>query len=371
MVIRARNLGIPFIGETGQWNAITDVAGVAVGHVTLIKGEGELIRGKGPIRTGVSAILPRGKTFGPCFGAWYALNGNGELTGTTWIEESGFIETPIMLTNTHSVGVVHDAMVKWQLQNNFYASLSAGDFWSLPVVGETYDGVLNDINGFHVTTEHAHQALNIARSGPVEEGSVGGGTGMITHDFKGGVGTSSRRIIMDGGLQYTVGVYVQANYGKREHLTIAGVPVGRELVDQMPEYYKHTRQETGSIIVIVATDAPLLPHQLKRLAARVPIGLSKVGGHGANSSGDIFLAFSTANQNAFSRTGSEQVIMLSNDLINGLFDGVVFATEEAIINAMIAADTMTGINDETVYRLPHQELQAILKKYNRLRINYL
>jgi len=369
MVIRARDLGVPFKGETGQWNAITDVDGVAVGHVTLIKGEGTLVRGQGPIRTGVSAILPRGKAFGPCFCGWYALNGNGELTGTTWIEESGFIETPIMLTNTHSLGVVHDAMIKWQLKNNFYSSLKAGDFWSLPVVGETYDGVLNDINGFHVTTEHAHQALDKACSGLVTEGSVGGGTGMITHDFKGGVGTSSRRTTLSDGSQYTVGVYVQSNYGKREHLTIAGVPVGAELVDQMPSYnHESVLDETGSIIVIVATDAPLLPHQLKRLAARVPIGLSKVGGHGSNSSGDIFLAFSTANKNAFNRTGNEQVTMLPNDLMNKLFDGVVFATEEAIINAMVAADTMIGINDETVYRLPHQELQSVLKKYKRLEI---
>jgi D-aminopeptidase len=367
VVIRARDLGIPFKGETGSWNAITDVAGVEVGHVTLISGEGPLIRGKGPVRTGVSAILPRGKQFRPCFCAWYALNGNGELTGTAWIEESGCMTTPIMLTNTHSVGIVHDAVIDWKLHNKFYPQSKDDSFWSLPVVGETFDGVLNDINGFHVTAQHAHQALNNARSGPVEEGSVGGGTGMITHDFKGGVGTSSRRIVLGEKLEYSVGVYVQSNYGIREHLTIAGVPVGAELTDQMPSYNKNgTRDETGSIIVVVATDAPLLPHQLKRMAARVPAGLSKVGGHGANSSGDIFLAFSTANENAFNPTAIENVNMLPNEFMNRLFDGVVFATEEAIINAMVAAQTMTGIDGKTVYRLPHSRLQKVLKKYNRL-----
>jgi D-aminopeptidase len=367
VTIRARDLGIPFKGETGPWNAITDVAGVAVGHLTLNLGKGALIRGKGPVRTGVSTILPRGRQFGPCFSAWYTLNGNGELTGTTWIEESGFLETPIMLTNTHSVGVVRDAVIQWQLKNNHYLALKDDDFWSLPVVGETYDGLLNDINGFHVTGHHTFQALDAAKSGPVEEGSVGGGTGMVTHEFKGGVGTSSRCVKLGEGSAYTVGVYVQSNYGIREHLTIAGVPVGLELTDQMPSYHKQkTRDEMGSIIVIVATDAPLLPHQLKRIAARVPGGLSKVGGHGANTSGDIFLAFSTANKTAFNRKNNEQVTMLPNDLMSKLFDGVVFATEEAIVNAMVAAETMTGINGETVYRLPHQDLQAVLKKYNRL-----
>lgn len=369
MTIRARDLGIPFKGETGPWNAITDVTGVAVGHLTLKTGEGPLLRGQGPVRTGVSAILPRGRQFAPCFSAWYALNGNGELTGTTWIEESGFLETPIMLTNTHSVGVVRDAVIKWQLKNDHYLALKHEDFWSLPVVGETYDGVLNDINGFHVTQDHTFQALDKAKSGPVEEGSVGGGTGMITHDYKGGVGTSSRSVLLGNGSKYNVGVYVQSNYGIRQHLTIAGVPVGLELTDQMPSYYnQEPRDETGSIIVIVATDAPLLPHQLKRMAARVPGGLSRVGGHGANTSGDIFLAFSTANKNAFNRKTSQQVTMLPNDLISKLFDGVVFATEEAIVNAMVAADTMTGINGETVYRLPHSVLQAVLKKYNRLEL---
>ncbi|MFT7587500.1 MAG: D-aminopeptidase, partial [Cellvibrionaceae bacterium] len=290
-MIRARDLNIPFEGEPGKQNAITDVAGVTVGHVTLIEGEGELEVGKGPVRTGVTAILPRGLSADPVFAGTYSLNGNGELTGTIWIEESGFLEGPIMITNTHSVGIVRDAVVAWLVERNKVNPLPGGIFWSLPVVGETYDGGLNDINGFHVKAEHAFKALDGAASGPVGEGAVGGGTGMVCHEFKGGIGTSSRVVKMEEG-EFTVGVLVQANYGVRKNLMVGGAPVGRELADFMPEYNESPGvpksqtydQETGSIIVVVATDAPVLPHQLKRLARRVPIGIGRVGGMGGNGS---------------------------------------------------------------------------------------
>lgn len=363
---RARELGIPFDGRPGPLNAITDVEGVWVGHTTLIEGHGRLVVGKGPVRTGVTAVLPRGKTFDPCFAAWYALNGNGEMTGTTWIEESGFLETPILITNTHSVGVVRDAAVAWQIENHYYNALHDRHFWITPVVAETYDGLLNDINGFHVKPEHVFTVLNSAAGGPVVEGSVGGGTGMVTHGFKGGIGSSSRVIIL-GEAVYTVGVLVQSNFGSRPNLAIAGVPVGREIEELQPTLESSPAPESGSIIVIVATDAPLLPHQLKRLAARVPAGLSKVGGHGANSSGDIFLAFSTANPGAFSRNIHTHITLLPNDLLSPLFDGVVFAVEEAIINALVTAETMTGIDDTTVQALPHEQVQSILARYGRLK----
>ena len=364
-IIRARDLGIPFDGVPGVFNSITDVEGVTVGQVTLIGGGGTLEVGKGPVRTGVSAILPRGKSADPVFAGWYALNGNGEMTGTTWIEESGFLEGPVMITNTHSVGVVRDAVVEWQFRNElFNASPDLPDlFWSLPVVAETYDGDLNDINGFHITKEHAFEALNIARSGPVEEGNVGGGTGMSCHQFKGGIGTASRKLKKtDGG--YTLGVLVQANYGIRETLTIAGVPVGREITDLMPVDHPGDR-ELGSIIVIVATDAPLLPHQLNRIARRVPMGIAKVGGYGGNGSGDIFLAFSTANPNAAAHVPLSKVEMLSNEQNSPLFLATVQATEEAIVNAMVAAQTMSGVNGNIRHALPHDRLISIMKKYNR------
>ncbi|MFX1537007.1 MAG: P1 family peptidase, partial [Promethearchaeota archaeon] len=295
--IRARDLGVPLDGNPGQFNAITDVKGVEVGHTTIIKGKGKLDIGKGPIRTGVTAILPRGKggllTNNAVYAAWYSLNGNGEMTGTTWIEESGFLEGPVMITNTHSVGVVRDAVIKWLVHSK--AKDGKEIFWSLPVVAETYDGYLNDINGFHIKEEHVFNALDNASSGNVQEGNVGGGTGMICHGFKGGIGTSSRVIPLGAG-NYTVGVLVQANYGYRHLLTIAGVPIGKEIQNLKPIKKTHTK-ETGSIIVVVATDAPLLPYQLKRLAKRVPIGIGRVGGFGGNSSGDIFISFSTANPN--------------------------------------------------------------------------
>lgn len=357
---RARDLGIPFDGTPGRYNAITDVVGVEVGLTTLISGKGALTVGKGPVRTGVTAIFPLGKDLSnQVFAAWFTLNGNGEMTGTTWLEESGFLEGPVMITNTHSVGVVHDAVIAWQMKRMGKKFPS----WSLPVVAETWDGELNDINGFHVKPEHVFQALDGAKSGPVPEGNVGGGTGMIVHEFKGGTGTSSRRAEIHKAT-YTVGVLVQANYGVRSQLTIAGVPVGREIQDLMPQVREG---DGGSIIVVIATDAPLLPHQLKRIAERASLGVGKTGGIGGNGSGDIFIAFSTANPGAHSSSSLANLEMLPNDWINPLFAATVEATEEAVINAMIAAETMEGVDGHTVYAIPHERLKSILKKYNRLK----
>ncbi len=364
---RARHLGIPFDGEPGPFNAITDVEGVEVGHTTIVSGRGRLEVGRGPVRTGVTAILPRGKRYDPTFAGWFSLNGNGEMTGTTWLEESGFLEGPVMITNTHSVGVVHDAVIEWAYMNGLYEPLSSGASWSLPVVAETYDGHLNDINGFHVKKIHAFEALNSVAPGFVREGNVGGGTGMMCHQFKGGIGTSSRKL-EEGPRRYTLGVLVQANYGLRENLTISGVPVGREIPDLTPVFNEkgsNSGGDGGSIIVIVATDAPLIPHQLKRLARRVPLGISKVGGIGSNGSGDIFIAFSTANPGAARRNEVSELKVLPNDLMNTLFQATVQATEEAIVNALVAADTMKGINDNTVYAIPHDRLREALRKYNR------
>ncbi len=356
---RARDLGVPFDGTPGPLNAITDVAGVEVGHTTLISGEGKLQVGVGPVRTGVTAILPRGRqNSDPVFGAWFSLNGNGEMTGTTWLEESGFLEGPVMITNTHSVGVVRDAVVAYRVKLG--RKDTEGFWWSLPVVAETWDGYLNDINGFHVKPEHAFEALDSARSGPVAEGNVGGGTGMICHEFKGGIGTASRKLSEKAG-GYTVGVLVQCNYGLRGQLRIAGAPVGREIRDQL--VYS---DETGSIIVVVATDAPLLPHQLKRLARRVSLGLARNGSISGNGSGDIFLAFSTANPGAAEAKGTRSLTMLANDRMGPLFAATVEATEEAIVNALVAAETMTGVDGRTVLALPHDRLREILRKYNRL-----
>ena len=364
---RARDLGIPFDGKPGTLNAITDVMGIEVGHSTIISGSGKNIRGKGPVRTGVTAIFPRGKANNPVFANWYSLNGNGEMTGTTWITESGYLETPITITNTNSVGVVRDAVLKWFVKHNWYKE----DWWYIyPVVAETYDGFLNDIYGFHVKEEHVFEALNGAKTGPVEEGNVGGGTGMRTLGFKGGIGTSSR-LVEIGDSTYTIGVLVQSNFGSKENLTIAGVPVGKELKDFTNSEFKGPPQSRmqdgdGSIIVVVATDAPLLPFQLKRIAQRVPLGIGIVGGRGSNGSGDIFIAFSTANPETFSRTDNTQATILPNDRITPLFEGTVQAVEEAIINAMIAAETMEGVNGNKTYALPHDKLIEILKKYNRM-----
>ena len=355
---RARSLGVPFDGTPGPLNAITDVAGVEVGHATIIAGQGKLVVGQGPVRTGVTAVFPRGKTNGdPVFGGWFTLNGNGEMTGTTWLEESGFLAGPILITNTYSVGVVRDAVIEWLVKKGF-------DFdWSLPVVAETWDGALNDINGFHVTKQHAFQALDSARGGPVAEGNVGGGTGMICNQFKGGIGTASRRLTAERG-GYTVGVLVQCNYGLRARLSIAGVPVGQEIPDLLP-----TRDtlatERGSIIIVIATDAPLLPHQLKRIAKRAA-DVGRLGGTGGNTSGDIFIAFSTANPGAAKPEGTVTVTALPNERITPLFEATIQATEEAIVNAMVAAETMTGANGFRVYALPHERLRAALRKYNRL-----
>jgi len=361
---RARDLGVPFDGTPGPYNAITDVEGVTVGHSTIVTGEGRLVVGKGPVRTGVTAILPRGRDYDPVFAGWSCLNGNGEMTGTTWVEESGFLEGPVMITNTHSVGVVHDAVIEWMNQQKAKDPSITAQSWSLPVVAETYDGRLNDINGFHVKRRHAFEALEAAATGPVEEGNVGGGTGMVCHQFKGGIGTASRRLTDEEG-GYTVGVLVQANYGSRELLTVAGVPVGREIPDLMP-VISEAKGGGGSIIVVVATDAPLLPHQLKRLARRAPLGISKVGGIGSDGSGDIFIAFSTANPGAHGKMKVSGLRMLSNDRNSPLFLATVQATEEAVVNALVAAETMTGINGNTVYAIPHDRLVEALRKYNRL-----
>jgi L-aminopeptidase/D-esterase-like protein len=374
---RARDLGIRLDGTTGPLNGITDVTGVEIGVVTLISGDGKLEVGKGPVRTGVTAILPRGKqSDAPVYAAWFTLNGNGEMTGTTWVEESGFLGGPVMITNTHSVGIVHDAVIEWVVRQGREFD------WSLPVVAETWDGGLNDINGFHVKREHALAAIDQARGGPVPEGNVGGGTGMVCHQFKGGTGTSSRRIsVLDR--DYTVGVLVQCNYGGRPRLAVAGVPVGREIPDLLPCFARlpdgswtgsprcesgqgEDRGDTGSIIVVVATDVPLLPHQLKRVVKRAALGIGRMGGIGGDSSGDIFIAFSTANPGADAADQVVTVQAIPNERINPVFEATIDATAEAILNALLAAETMTGANGRRVHALPHDRLVAALRKYGRV-----
>jgi L-aminopeptidase/D-esterase-like protein len=374
---RARDLGIPLEGMPGPLNAITDVAGVEVGLVTLISGEGRLEVGKGPVRTGVTAVLPRGKSSDQAvYAAWFTLNGNGEMTGTTWVEESGFLGGPVMITNTHSVGIVHDAVIEWVVRQGKEFD------WSLPVVAETWDGGLNDINGFHVKREHALAALDGARGGAVPEGNVGGGTGMVCHQFKGGTGTSSRRVtVLDR--SYTVGVLVQCNYGGRPRLAVAGAPVGLEIADLLPCHSRlpdggyagerrceagqgEDRGDAGSIIVVVATDVPLLPHQLKRVVKRAALGIGRMGGIGGDSSGDIFIAFSTANPDASAADRVATVEAIPNERINPVFEATIDATAEAILNAMLAAETMTGANGLRVHALPHDRLLAALRKYGRL-----
>lgn len=366
--VRARDLGIPFDGTPGPLNAITDVAGVTVGHTTLIE---DLDNGRA-VRTGVTAILPRGRASfeKPVFAGGFALNGNGEMTGTIWVEESGMLEGPVMITNTHSVGVVRDAVIQWRV--NLGGADDSGYWWSLPVVAETWDGYLNDINGFHVRPEHAYTALDGAVSGPVAEGGVGGGTGMICHEFKGGIGTASRVVTGSDG-RFTLGVLVQANYGVRDLLRIAGVPVGQYLREQLvytdPALALSGHPppgETGSIIIVVATDAPLLPHQLKRIARRASMGIARNGSIASNGSGDIFIAFSTANANAGQAGPATRVTMMSNDNMSGLFQATVEATEEAVINAMVAAREMTGDRGHLVKALPHAELREVLQRYGRL-----
>ena len=357
MAKRIRDLGISLPGIPGPNNAITDVDGVAVGHHNIVRGHGKLIVGEGPVRTGVTVVLPRVEDWAPVFAGGFSLNGAGELTGMHWVEESGTLDGPICITNTHSIGAVHEAAIRWmnlhQPENDM--------FFSLPVIGETYDGYLNDINGFHVRAEHVFKAFDNAQGGAVTEGNVGGGTGMMCHRFKGGIGTASRRVVINDD-EFTLGVLVQANYGVRDTLTVAGVPVGREITDLLPDM---NDQETGSIIVVVACDAPLLPHQLKRVARRVPMGIAKVGGYAGNYSGDIFIAFSTASSiMPTNRIATLQ--MLPNQGMDPLLEATVQATEESILNALAAAETMTGIDDNTIYQLPQDRLLSIMKKYNRL-----
>lgn len=353
---RARALGIPFEGTPGPLDAITDVAGVEVGQVTLVSGEGPLKVGQGPVRTGVTAVHPRGRASNdPVFAGTFALNGNGEMTGLAWLQESGFLEGPVLITNTHSVGVVRDAVIGWQNRRG-----PGAQAWGLPVVAETWDGYLNDINGFHVQPQHVFEALDGARGGPVAEGAVGGGTGMVCFEFKCGTGTASR-VAGVGPASYTVGVLVQANFGLRRHLLVAGVPVGRELTDGT-----FRDQEAGSIIIVVATDAPLLPHQLDRLARRAALGLARTGSVAMNGSGDIFVAFSTANPGAQSAKAAVPVQALPNDLMNPLITATVQATEEAVINALVAGETMTGIDGHKVLGIPHERLREVLRKYGRL-----
>lgn len=385
---RGRDLGIPFPGRTGPYNSITDVPGVAVGHVTLIDGEGKLVPGKGPIRTGVTAILPRPRgNWDPVFAATYNQNGNGDMTGTNWIKESGFLEGPILLTGTHSVGTVRDAAIQWQIRNGRQF------VFTYPVVAETFD-FLNDANGEHVKPSHAFAALDGAKPGPVAEGAVGGGTGMGCNGFKGGIGTSSRVLTVEQG-GYTIGILVQCNYGG--DLRILGVPIRSEINDLrtcttlteplsrpwsvgIPPCVSSRNGSSdnrrssdgehegrGSIIVVVATDAPLLPHQLERIARRVSLGLGRLGSFASNSSGDLFLAFSTANQGAASPDGTPTLVMLPNDRIDPLFQATVDATEEAVVNAMLAAKTMTGADGIRVYGLPGDRVVAALRKYNRMK----
>jgi D-aminopeptidase len=401
---RARDLGIELAGTPGPSNAITDVAGVEVGHVTLISGDGRLVVGQGPVRTGVTAILPRGRG-GPdsVFAGWFSLNGNGEMTGTAWIDEAGMIETPIIITNTHSVGVARDAVIDWLVRERRDA------VFMLPVVAETFDGALNDDRGSHVQPEHVFGALDAAASGPVAEGNVGGGTGMICHGFKGGIGTASR-VTTIADETYTVGVLVQCNYGQRRLLRVAGAPVGEEIPDLLScwagepipsrPWLRGLRrvcaggngddgaaavtgraaaphgagvaddgipEGLGSIIIVIATDAPLLPHQLQRLAKRATLAIGRTGGLGENSSGDLFLAFSTANRAATTSGSVATLRMLPNDLINPVFEAVVQSTEEAILNALLAAETMTGVDDLRLHALPHDRLLDVLRRYGRVR----
>jgi D-aminopeptidase len=359
---RARDLGIPFDGTPGRYNAITDVPGVTVGFETIVR---DLPDNKA-VRSGVTAILPRGSETNnqPVYGGWFSLNGNGEMTGTTWVEESGFIEGPIMITNTHSVGAVHEGTIRWRFENG--AADSSGYWWSLPVIAETWDGYLNDINGFHVRPEHAAAAIESASGGIVQEGNVGGGTAMNCFEYKCGTGTSSR-VVQVAGDTHTVGVLVQANFGRRDNLIVAGVPVGKHLRDEM--VFSSTMPDFagfGSIIIVVGTDAPLLPHQLKRLTRRAALGLSRTGSIASNGSGDIFIAFSTGNEDVNQATSGAGIESVPNEDIVPLFEATVQATEEAIINALVAGRTMTGDRGNTVTAIDHQQLQQVLRQYNRL-----
>lgn len=361
---RARDLGIPFDGKTGIFNAITDVPGVEVGYTTLISGSGKLETGKGPVRTGVTVILPKGKTDGSYPAAWFSLNGDGEMTGLPYVEDYGSGYGPIGITNTYSVGVVRDAIGEWSFKKFTRGQLIDFSF-GLPIVGETWDGMLNDINGFHVKKEHVWEALDKASGGPVKEGNVGGGTGMALYWFKGGNGTASRVFTIDS-VQYILGVFVQANFGGRNELSIAGVPVGKEITEKQPVVHEPKRKD-GSIIVIVATNAPLLPGQLKLVARRVSMGIARTGTYSHEGSGDIFLALSTATPSYNNNYSKETWKVIPKWRIDPVFKATVEATEEAIINALVAAEDMEGINGNTFYGIPHERLKEVMKKYNRLK----
>jgi len=360
---RARDLGVPLEGKTGPLNAIVDVPGIQVGHRTLISGDN--------IRTGVTAVWPRGKQSNdPVFGGFFSQNGNGDMTGTHWLEESGFLDGPVLITNTHSVGVVRDAYLAWLVKNKRGPGTNVfpGGFYTYPIVAETYDGFLNDINGFHVKPDDVAAALDAASEGPVAEGNVGGGTGMVCYGFKGGIGTSSR-VVTVGTANYVVGVLVQCNCGRRSQLRIGGLPVGQEIATTPPPFASlgsPYKEDTGSIIIVLATNAPLLPHQAKRLARRATLGLGRTGSVSGNGSGDIFIAFSNVNPGAAAATSATNVSMLPNDSLDPVFEGAVQATEEAIINAMVGAETMVGVDGHKVEALPHDGLRQVLKKYNRL-----
>jgi len=361
--VRARDLGIPFDGTPGYFNAITDVSGIEVGYTTLISGEGELKVGKGPVRTGVTVILPKGKTAGFYPAAWFSLNGDGEMTGLPYIEDYGMGYGPVGITNTNSVGTVRDAIGAW-----CFRQFSTGDFFDfsfgLPIVGETWDGGLNDINGYHVKPEHVWEALDKAAAGPVAEGNVGGGTGMWLYGFKGGSGTASRRFAIDSTTSYTLGVFVQANFGTREELTIAGVPMGKEITELQP-IQNTGRKKDGSIIVVIATDAPLLPGQLKQVAKRATHGIARTGSISHNGSGDIFLALSTASPEYAADSLLETWRVLPKWQLDAVYKATVEATEEAIINAMIAARDLDGINGNKFFAIPHDRIRELLRKYNR------
>ena len=362
--MRARAIGIPFPGQTGKWNAITDVEGVEVGYETIIEGSGPLVIGEGPVRTGVTAIFPKGKEapLSPVWAGVHSFNGNGVMTGTQWIEDGGYFTSPVVLTNSHGIGMAHHATTKWMFER-YQAAYTKEHLWSMPVIAETYDGVTNDIHGMHVTEEHVFRALNRASSGPIAEGNVGGGTGMITYDFKGGSGTSSRVVTVDG-KTYTVGVFVQSNFGRRPWLQIAGVPVGEEMPKDVVK-----EDDRGSIIVVIATDAPLLPHQLRRLAKRATLGIARTGTVGGNGSGDIFLAFSTANEQEVPQVASSHQTYraINDEYCDPLYEGVVWATEEAIINAMTSGESMRAVKPEGVIpAINLVALREVMKKYNRL-----
>ena len=377
--MRARDLGIVIgRGRPGPHNAITDVAGVRVGHATIVRGDGPLVVGKGPVRTGVTMVIPHdGDVFTqPVYAGSHRLNGNGELTGLEWIREAGLLAGPIGITNTHSVGVVHDGIIRHAVGKLPFGT----SFWALPVAGETWDGLLNDIDGFHVTMDHVDEAMVAASGGPVGEGNVGGGTGMVCHEFKGGIGTASR-VVDEAGGGWTVGVLVQANYGRREWLRVDGVPVGEAIpAAEVPTPYSPEDDDgppatppagSGSIIVVVATDAPLLPHQCERLAQRAGLGIARMGGTGANTSGDLFICFATGNRELPHTTFATDprlvvdVRTVNDHAIGGLFDGVIEATEEAILNALIAAETMTGRDGVTAYALPHDRLLDVMAQFGR------